>query len=110
VSTAIEPAVQAHAHTEFVAGCPVCTGILSRAVGHKSYLCLAEIKRAQAGKPPVCVCDGIEPLERICKHCKRPIYRHGDDWRLVYVEYERTHLCDARGMDHGHEPAERVLT
>ena len=45
--------------------------------------------------------------DAVCAHCRRPIFRRGQDgiWRLVYIEYERTHLCDARDMDYGHEPA-----
>lgn len=42
-----------------------------------------------------------------CKHCRRPVYLGtflGEPTlRLVYVEYERSWLCDARGMDAGHE-------
>ena len=41
----------------------------------------------------------------VCIHCRRPVFRShaGGPLRLVHVEYSRTHLCDARGMEAGHE-------
>lgn len=38
-----------------------------------------------------------------CKHCGRPVFRHYEVWKLVYVEYENTVRCDARNMEAGHE-------
>lgn len=47
-----------------------------------------------------------------CKHCKRPIYSGtflGEPtWRLVIVAYQRSWLCDARGMKDEHEPVEEA--
>lgn len=43
-----------------------------------------------------------------CEFCKRPIVRFtADVWYLVYVEYERTWLCDALDMEFGHKPVEQ---
>jgi hypothetical protein len=41
-----------------------------------------------------------------CIFCGRAVFAWQDAvLRLVLVEYERTWLCDARGMDHVHERA-----
>lgn len=46
--------------------------------------------------------------ELVCIHCHRPVFRRhpGGVLRLVNIEYSRTHLCDARGMEDGHEVTE----
>lgn len=50
-----------------------------------------------------------DPIRRgTCKHCRRAVYLGtflGQPcWRLEYVEYDRSWLCDARAMEDHHEP------
>jgi hypothetical protein len=51
-----------------------------------------------ASRPAARACTGQR-----CRHCSRPVFLSGRVLRLVYVEYSRTELCDARGLDAGHE-------
>jgi hypothetical protein len=58
------------------------------------------------GHAQAAVVVGAEkPEEGTCSYCHRPVFRMtpGGTWRLVYVEYERTWLCDARGMNGPHD-------
>lgn len=45
------------------------------------------------------------PTTSECFHCSRGIYRDTDgSWKLVYLVYARSDLCDARDMEHPHVP------
>lgn len=45
-------------------------------------------------------------IQPTCSHCGRLVFTEPDGTlNLVYREYDRTTLCDARGMDEGHEAA-----
>lgn len=50
--------------------------------------------------------ERLPKIPLTCLHCHRPVFRRADGrLRLVIVEYDRTHLCDARAMDAGHQVA-----
>jgi hypothetical protein len=50
------------------------------------------------------VAGGTKPQEGLCFRCRRRVFLCGPRWTLVYVAYARPELCDARGMEAGHEP------